>query len=39
MAEHVGVNGVYQKLGKGNTKGSMVGPDGIWMLRECVSPF
>jgi hypothetical protein len=25
QAEHVGVNGVYQKLGKGKYKGSMVG--------------
>jgi hypothetical protein len=26
MAGHVGVNGVYPKLGKGNTKRSMAGP-------------
>jgi hypothetical protein len=26
MAGHMGINGVYLKLGKGNTKGSMVGP-------------
>jgi hypothetical protein len=26
MAGHVGVKGVYYKLGKRNTKGSMVGP-------------
>jgi hypothetical protein len=25
-AEHVGINGVYDKLGKRNTKGSMAGP-------------
>jgi hypothetical protein len=26
MAGHVSVKGVYKKLEKGNTKGSMVGP-------------
>jgi hypothetical protein len=26
MAGHVGVNGIYLKLGNRNTKGSMVGP-------------
>jgi hypothetical protein len=25
-AEHMGVNGIYSKLGKGNTKGGMVRP-------------
>jgi hypothetical protein len=30
MAGLVGVNGVYEKLGMGNTKGSLVGPGGIW---------
>jgi hypothetical protein len=28
MAGHVGVKGVYQKLGKRNTKRSIVGPRG-----------
>jgi hypothetical protein len=37
MQGHVGVNGVYEKLGKGNTKGSMVGPRGIWRKRACFS--
>jgi hypothetical protein len=37
MEGHVGVNGVYEKLGKGNTKGSMVGPRGIWRKRACFS--
>jgi hypothetical protein len=39
MAGHVDINGVYLKLGKGNTKGSMVGPGGIWRQRENVSPL
>jgi hypothetical protein len=34
MAGHVGVNGVYYKLGKGSTKGSMVDASGIWRQRE-----
>jgi hypothetical protein len=33
MAGHVGMNGVYYKLGKGNAKGSMVSPSGSWKLR------
>jgi hypothetical protein len=28
MAGHKGINGVYLKLGKGNTKGGMVRPMG-----------
>jgi hypothetical protein len=34
MAGHVGVNGVYQKLGKGSTNGITVGPNGRWKQRE-----
>jgi hypothetical protein len=30
MAGHVSINGVYENLGKGNTKGSMVGAGGVW---------
>jgi hypothetical protein len=37
IAGHLGVNGVYEKLGKGNTKGSMVGPGGICRQRACFS--
>jgi hypothetical protein len=33
----MGVNGVYEKLGKGKTKGSMVGTVGIWRQREYAS--
>jgi hypothetical protein len=33
MAGHMDINGVYLKLGKGNTKGSMVGSGGIWRHR------
>jgi hypothetical protein len=34
MGGHVGVNGIYYKLGKGITKGGMVGPGGSWKQRE-----
>jgi hypothetical protein len=37
IAGHLGVNGVYEKLGKGNTKGGMVGPGGTWRQREHAS--
>jgi hypothetical protein len=37
MAEYMGVNGVYEKLGKGNTKGSMVNSGGRWKQREHAS--
>jgi hypothetical protein len=33
----VGINGVYYKLGKGITKGSMVDPGGSWKQRQCAS--
>jgi hypothetical protein len=40
MAGLMGVNGIYEKLGKGNAKGSMVGAGGIWRLRAvCFSRF
>jgi hypothetical protein len=35
MPRHVGVNGIYYKLGKRNTKGSMVGPGGSQKPRVC----
>jgi hypothetical protein len=37
MAGHVGVNGVFLKLGMGNTKGIMVDPSEIWRQRQCES--
>jgi hypothetical protein len=37
IAGHLGVNGVYYKLGKGNTKGSMVGAGGICRQRDSAS--
>jgi hypothetical protein len=37
MARHVGINGVYYKLGKGNTMGKMVKPG--WKLEAASSSF
>jgi hypothetical protein len=39
MAKHVGVSGIYERLGKEIIKKSMVGQDGSWKQREHASPF
>jgi hypothetical protein len=39
MAGHMGVNGVYYKLGKGNTKGGMMGLGERWEQRESLFLF